>query len=155
MLQDKKTIYNRHLNFIKKICNTNIVYALENDDGFATSWSDEFEDEYGDPAGIICFWAEEARAKSCIADEWNDYHLKEIKLPDFVENWCIGMHNDGMIAGTSFDKNLFGYEMEPLGLILEIANELKKQNLKMSLRKFSSIEDLEEKVKIILHEKKS
>ena len=39
MFQDSITINNRHLRFVKTVCETEIVYGLENDVGFATSSS--------------------------------------------------------------------------------------------------------------------
>lgn len=70
MLQNHITVKNRHKKFIKTVSETEIVYGLKNKEGFATSTSVHYDDENGEPVGIICFWAEKARAKSCIKDGW-------------------------------------------------------------------------------------
>lgn len=150
MLQNVGLLEKRHKRFIKVVCESEIVYALKNSDGFATSSSNKFEDEDGNPIGIICFWAEKSLAASCIAEEWSSYKVYEISLPDFLENWCIGMENDGLLIGTEFDRNMFGFEAEPLELILELISELKMNKKELDLREFDGIYDLYEQVKSIL-----
>jgi hypothetical protein len=150
MFQDFDTLEKRHQKFITTICESEIVYALKNRKGFATSSSNHYDDTDGNPVGMICFWGEKARAKSCIKEGWKRYKIQEIQLADFLESWCIGMENDGLIIGTAFDQNMFGYEAEPLELILEITQELKTLKKEIPLRKFDGIYDLEAQVKDIL-----
>lgn len=152
MLQDHITVKNHHQNFIKTICETKIVYGLKDDKGYATSYSNDLEYEDGEPVQIICFWSDAARAKSCIENEWNQYEASPIPLNEFLENWCLGMNSDGLIVGTNFDKNLFGYEAEPLELALEIIEELKKAEKSMTLRKFDNLHDMETQIKEVLEE---
>lgn len=150
MFQDSITLKNRHLKFVKTVSKTEIVYGLKNKNGFATSSSTQYEDNDGNPIGIICFWSEKVRAKSCAKDEWEKYEVKEISLSEFMENWCIGMANDELLIGTQFDQNLFGYETEPLELIIELTNELKSIEKELSFRKFNGINDFEKQVKEII-----
>ncbi|WP_344826267.1 DUF2750 domain-containing protein [Chryseobacterium ginsenosidimutans] len=150
MIQDQITLENRHKNFVKKVSENEIVYALKNDRGYATSSSNEIEDEDGNPVEIICFWSDKAIAKSCIKNEWSEYEIDELNLSEFLENWCIGMSSDGLIVGTNFDQNLFGYEVEPLELILEIITALNLQNKQIKLKKFDGIKDLETQINEIL-----
>ena len=42
--------------FIKEICSEEKVYILTSDEGFAISYSEEFEYEDGSNLEIICFW---------------------------------------------------------------------------------------------------
>lgn len=125
---------------------------MENEDGFASSSSVHFVDEEENPIGIICFWAEEALAKSCIKSDWSDYKIARITLSDFIENWCVGMEEDGLIVGTEFDQNMFGYEAEPLELILELVNELEQNRKELHFKKFKDISDIKDQVKKILEE---
>lgn len=150
MIQDQIALENRHKNFVKKVSENEIVYALKNDCGYATSSSNEIEDEDGNPVEIICFWSDKAIAKSCIKNEWSEYEIDELNLSEFLENWCVGMSNDGLIVGTNFDQNLFGYEVEPLELILEIITALNLQNKQIKLKKFDDIKDLETQINEIL-----
>ncbi len=152
MLQDHITVQNRHKEFIKKISETETVYALQDDKGYATSYSGETEYEDGEPVQIICFWSAAARAKSCIENEWNHYEPSPVSLNDFVENWCLGMNSDGILVGTDFDSNMFGYEAEPLELILDIIAELRNTGKSLELRKFESLEDMEKQIREVLED---
>ncbi|AZA98891.1 DUF2750 domain-containing protein [Chryseobacterium joostei] len=150
MIQDHITIQNRYKDFIKKIIETETVYALKDEKGYATSYSNEIEDEDGEPAQIVCFWSDAARAKSCVDQEWNHYEVFPISLREFIENWCLGMNNDGLIVGTNFDSHLFGYEAEPLEVIIDSIEELRTTGKSLELRKFENMEDLESQFREIL-----
>ena len=150
MIQDSILIEKRHKRFIKEVCESEIVFGLENKEGFATSSSIHYEDEEGEPIEIICFWAEKSLAKSCIKEGWVDYELSEMPLSDFMENWCVGMDNDGLLIGTEFDQNMFGYETEPLDLILDLCTELKSLGKDLDFQKFEGISDFENQVKAIV-----
>jgi len=150
MIQDSIIIEKRHKRFIKKICESEIVFGLKNHKGFATSSSINYENNEGKPIGIICFWAEKSLAKSCIEKDWLDYKFSDIILSDFIENWCLGMENDGLLVGSEFDRNMFGFESEPMELILELITELKSIGKDLSFKKFEGIIDLEKQVKEII-----
>ena len=146
--QGSDIITNRYKKFIKTVCETDIVYALQNHEGFATSASVQYDDENNRPVGVLCFWAESGRAKSCSINHWANYQLTEISLTDFIENWGVGMENDGILAGIEFDQNMFGYEAKPLDLILDLVAEIKATKKSISLQKFNGIADLEEQAKV-------
>lgn len=57
------------------------------------------------------------------------------------------MHNDGLIIGTEFDQNMFGFEIEPLELVLNLTTELKKLGKTIDFQKFEGISDLENQIK--------
>lgn len=152
MFQDSSILKRRHQKFIKTVSENGIVYVLKNKNGFATSSSINFEDEKGNSIGMICFWAEKTRAKSCIKGEWKKYKVNEISLVDFLENWCIGMAIDSLIIGTEFDQNMFGFEAEPLELLLELVTELKSIGKNLNFKKFNGVNDLEKEVKEIIKE---
>ena len=149
MIQDSILIEKRHKRFIKTVCESKTVYVLKNKQGFATSSSVHFEDNEGKPIGIICFWAEKALAKSCIKNNWANYKLSKIPLSEFMENWCIGMENDGILIGTEFDQNMFGFETEPMELILDLVSELNSIGKDLNFKKFNGIIDMEKQVKAI------
>ncbi|AZB11115.1 DUF2750 domain-containing protein [Chryseobacterium sp. G0162] len=150
MLQDQITLKNRYKDFIKKVIETEVVYGLKDDKGYATSYSNDLEYDDGEPVQIICFWSDVARAKSCVDKEWNRYEASSIPLNEFLENWCLGMNSDGLLVGVNFDINLFGYEAEPLELALAIIEELTKKNKSVILRKFNDLEDMETQIKEVL-----
>ena len=66
MTQNEQTLKQRHEKFIQTICANEKVYALEGEDGFATSYSNELEDEEGNPLDVLCFWSDKAGANACI-----------------------------------------------------------------------------------------
>lgn len=150
MIQDHITVQNRYKDFIKKINETETVYTLKDEKGYATSYSNEIEDEDGEPAQIVCFWSDAARAKSCVDQEWSHYEISPIPLREFLENWCLGMNNDGLIVGTNFDSHLFGYEAEPLEVITDSIEELRATGKSLELRKFKNMQDLESQIREIL-----
>lgn len=151
MFQDHIQVEQRHARFVKVVCETLIVYALENEIGLATSQSNEWMDDEEKPVPVICFWSDRARAQSCVSSDWSSYRVTEISLSDFLENWCVGMYKDGYLVGTNFDHNMFGFEADPLELILEILEELVRIHKNISLRKYKSISDLELQVRNALN----
>lgn len=151
MLQDTITLQNQHKNFIKKVSESQIVYALKGDKGYAVSYSNDMEHEDGSPVQVVCFWSVEALAKSCIENEWEEYIVDSIPLNDFLENWCLGMNSDGIMTGTDFNNNLFGSEVEPIELILDIIEELKRIEKPLEFVKFENIEDLETQIRDVLN----
>lgn len=151
MFQDTATIEQRYERFIKSVCETEIIYGLEKSEGFATSESIHYEDDEGDPIELICFWSETDLANSCSKSGWEGYSTSEISLTNFMENWCIGMENDGLFVGINFDQNMFGFEIEPLELILELIKELTKQNKQLVFKGFSDLKDMKDQIEDILN----
>jgi hypothetical protein len=152
MSEEHLIIKKQHDKFISEVCKTEIVWALEKEDGFATSTSLNYEDDNDEPVEVLCFWSEKELADSCAKDDWNDYKPVEIPLNDFIENWCIGMANDLIMAGTNFDADLFGHEIDPLELIIELSEELKNQKKEIKLQNHKSFDDFVNEVNKILEE---
>jgi len=149
-MNNEKTIEKNYKNFIAQICETELVYALENEDRFATSQSIQFENEEGEPTAVICFWSSKELASVCIKDDWKGYHVTSIKLPDFIENWCVGMHYDSLVLGTEFDQDMFGQEAQPLELILALTIQLKAMNKDVKLSRFKGITDIAHQVRNLI-----
>ncbi len=150
MEQDDTNMIQRQEKFLETICQTEVVWVLEKEEGYATASSINFEDEDGEPAEVLCFWSEKDFAQACSKDDWEGYIPIEISLTDFIENWCIGMDNDLIMAGIEFDDELTGNEVDPLELILEINEVLKKINKKLMLQNYKSMNDLADEVTKIL-----
>lgn len=138
--------------FIAKISETEVVWALVKEDGYATATSMDFEDDEGEPADVLCFWSDESLALACSKDDWEGYTSVEIPLVDFIENWCVGMDEDLIMAGLDFDKELVGEEIDPLELILEIGAVLFEQEKKLILPSGKSLETLLKEVSKVLEE---
>jgi hypothetical protein len=55
------------------------------------------------------------------------------------------------MIGTDFDDNLYGYEADPLELILEIVEQLKTLDKKVEFENFEDLNDLESQIKEALY----
>jgi hypothetical protein len=141
-----------HELFIKQVCETGFVWGLENEEGFAMASSAEFENSEGEPTEVLCFWSDKGLANSCINEEWASYKPTQVDVGEFMESWCIGMYEDELLAGTNFDPELAGYEIEPLDLILELCDELKKRNKQIDFENYADIDEFVEEVKTIKNE---
>src|SRR5215204_2417441 len=102
MLQDTSIIENKHKKFVERIVEFEIVWALQSDEGFAASESNDFDD-----AEVIPFWSDKAYAKAVAKAGWQHYIPEPMSLSDFIENNLVGMHNDGhwqpvCIAATKY-----------------------------------------------------
>lgn len=150
MIQDSAAIKIRHQKFIETVCKTQIIYGLNDGNGFATVPSNDYEDEDGEEAPLICFWSEAFMARVLAKEEWSAYKVEEIELASFLENWCLGMSNDSAYAGTNLDMNLFGSESDPIELALDLANEIKKNGYEVALRFYGNIDEYEADLKQIL-----
>ena len=146
MSQGINKVKQNHHQFIKRVCETGIVWALKNRDGLATSSSTKYINKNGEDLGLICFWSDKNLATACAIDDWDDYKPSEILLSEFIEHWCLGMSNDGFIVGCNFDQNMFGEELDPLDLILDLNKELLNQKKEIKLKKFDHINSLVEQI---------
>jgi len=129
-------------NFVANVAETEIVWVLEKEEGYATATSLEYDDDDGNPAEVLCFWSEKEMALVCSKDDWEGYIPVQIPLADFIENWCIGMDNDLILAGIDFDRELIGEEIDPLELILEIGAGIYALQKKLILPSGKSLETL-------------
>jgi hypothetical protein len=147
MLQDNSPFAAKLEQFVKTICETGLVYALESEEGLATSSSNELEYDDGEPVDLICFWSDKTLAESCLQDDWSDYKVIEISLPEIMEDWCVGMANDGLVVACNFDSDMVGWEIDPLELLMQLIEEIKATNSTIVFEKYESLEDMEQEVR--------
>ena len=145
MLQDTAAIEYKHKKFVERVVDFDTVWALESDEGFATSDSNDFED-----TNVIPFWSDRAYATSLIKDDWRNYKPVSMPLGEFIENWLVGMYGDGFIVGTNWDANMFGKEIDPLELALEITDHLTAKGKSLRLGKYKDIIDFQTQVRKVL-----
>ena len=136
MIQDTSTIEFKHQMFVDRVVENLTVWALKTDEGYATSESNEYED-----VEVIPFWSDRAYADALAKDEWESFKAHAMPLSEFLEDWVVGMSNDGLIVGTNWDQNLFGKEIEPLDLALEITSKLIQQDKVIEFKKYRDISD--------------
>ncbi len=146
MSQHSMKTKGNHQAFIKKICETGVVWCLKNSDGLATSNSTVYEGRKGAQIGLFCFWSEKKLAQDCVLDNWDDYTPNQIPLSEFIEDWCLGISNDGFMVGSNFDQNMIGSEVDALDLIIALSKELKAQKKEIKLKKFDHINSLVDEI---------
>lgn len=142
MFQDISTIEYKHNKFIERVVDFGTVWGLESGEGFATSDSNLVED-----AKVIPFWSDKAYASALRKEGWSIYKATSMTIADFMENWLLGMYNDGLLVGTNWDANLFGKEIEPLDLALQLTNELIAKGKTLILNKYTDIIDYQTQVR--------
>ena len=151
MFQNSITIKNRHRRFIEEIIQQECVWGLQSKWGFASTISNQFEDKNEESIGIICFWSNEELATICAKKYWKEYEPTKITLSDFLENWCMEIHNDHLLIGTNFDWNLSGQENEPLELLVEITSKLLATKTELFFDNFEGVGDLKVQAKSMLY----
>jgi hypothetical protein len=145
---NKVTSEKRYREFIEQIVKTGQIWGLKSKEGWATSSSIEYED-----TGVLPFWSNSDYASVCAKEDWADYHPEEFSLSEFLEHWCIGMDNDNALVGTNWDASLFGMEVEPLELALEILEELELKKKSVNFLNYPSLKEFENKIMLLLEEK--
>jgi len=138
--------------FIKEICQDQKVYLLTSEEGFAISYSEEFEYEDGSNLEVICFWSNTDLAEKAKQNQWANHKIDSIDLNTFLEEWLFGMIEEVSLVGINFDETSKGEEQSPLDTILAIVHEL---NQSKSTFKTNHFKDLNEIQKVTLELKES
>lgn len=139
-----------HKHFVEKVCATEIVYTLKNEEGYVSAPCNLMEDDEGLPFDKMCFWSDPDLAASCITEEWQDCVIDELPLNDFIERWCVGMSSEGLIAGTEASAEGIGFEIDPLELVLQLAAQLAQQKKQVNLQQYNNLDDLVQQIRDIL-----
>ena len=124
--------------FVSEAVNSGKIWGLINDDNWAVSPSNEYEN-----AEVLIFWSEEKLALACAVDEWNDYKAESISTAEWIENWAAGMFNENIVAGTNWSADLEGEEHDPLELALVMIHYMKENNKTFKPVNFNHIDELE------------
>ncbi|ADU92514.1 DUF2750 domain-containing protein [Taylorella equigenitalis] len=127
--------------FLSEVVEGGKAYALIGETGSALVPSNHYSDFEDCECPVLCLWSSELRARACKKAEWSGYKLKEIPLNELLASWCLGMNQDGVIAGLNLDSNLFGKEMPPLELAMDILNQIVKSGNSNDIVAFLDIED--------------
>lgn len=147
MARNERPVRSNYDRFLKQACERKLVYTLESEDGFVTSDSEDLEDEEGEPVQVVFFWSDKDQACACIKNSWADYRVSELLLADFMETWCLELNNEGMLVGLDFDWERPGAEAEPLELILDLGQEIRRRRSSISFTNFKDLVDLEKQVR--------
>lgn len=147
MLQDSATVETKYQQFIKRACAEQQVWGLYKSEGWATSESNDFED-----TELLPFWSARAYAAACCQQEWTNYAPVAIPLAEFLEAWCVGIHQDSGLIATEMDANLFGREVEPLRLALQLLAECERQGQQLFFHNYDTVEEFATLLRTTLNE---
>lgn len=139
-----------HKHFVEKVCDTGIVYTLKNEEGYVSAPCHLMEDDESLPFDKLCFWSDRDLAASCITEEWQDCTIDAIPLSDFIEKWCVGMSSEDLIAGTEASVEGIGFEIDPLELVLQLAEQLKLTGKQIELQQYGTLNDLVRQIRGII-----
>jgi hypothetical protein len=128
--------------FIKEICQDQKVYILTSDEGFAISYSEEFEYEDGSNLEVICFWSNKDLAEKAKQNQWANHKIDSIELNVFLEEWLFGMIEEVSLVGVNFDESSKGEEFSPLDTILAIVHELNQSEKSFILNHFKNLNEI-------------
>lgn len=132
--------------FVEEFFQNDKVLILQSADGFAISFSEDFEYEDESQLEVICFWSSAERAKEARKGQWENHQLVELAFGEFVEQWLIGMYEEVSLAGINFNAKGEGEEVLPLDLMLEIANYGIRNQSAKKLNHFKSFDELRQQI---------
>lgn len=128
-------------NFIKEVLSNNAVFALSNGENYASIESQFEDDEEGLPIEVMCIWSSETATKELQKEEWAEYQIEQISLQDFLEDWCIGIFNDGLAFCLDVNEDDEPYEVQPLDLAYQIAKLISNNENKFPLKGYENIQE--------------
>ena len=107
MLHDEATVRSNHERFVKRVAEAEEVWGLASPSGFAVCPSNENE-----ARTVLMFWSDRAYATRVKQSAFPEYEPAQITLFDFLFRWLTGMQQDRVLAGTNFNGDLAGLEIE-------------------------------------------
>mgnify|MGYP003403049839 CR=1 FL=1 len=140
------------LNIIQQICSSRSIFALKDDTTYASVESLYEQDDDGEPIEAMCIWSTLEKAKENLIDDWSTYQIEEITINDFIENWCLGIFNDGLVFSLNLNLDGDTQEAQPLDLAYKIAQYTYLEKLEIKLNKFQDISEFIEKIKPLILE---
>ena len=131
MILDRATVDSNHQRFIKRVVEQELVYALSSSEGIAISTSNDEEE-----LDVLMFWSDKAYALRSKNKLGESFSLQEVELFDFLYRWLPGMSGDKVLAGTNWNADLIGTEIDPFQLREEIEEKMNKELLDKYEKKY-------------------
>jgi hypothetical protein len=108
MLHDSATIQANHERFVSRVAESEVIWGLQGRTGFAVCPSNDDEERQ-----VLMFWSDSAYASRVKQIHFPEYEPVQISLFNFLFRWLSGMEDDGVFAGTNWNGDLAGCEIEP------------------------------------------
>ena len=118
MSQERAASEANYLRFIEQVRESEEVWGLRSDEGWAYCASNEYED-----TDVLVFWSDQAYARKHVKGEWSSHEPVAIPLDEFIDNWLQGMDEDGLLVGPNWDVGLCGLEVEPQELAEKLTDD--------------------------------
>ena len=97
--------------FLADAIATGCVWGLESAEGWALCPSVSNEE-----IEVMPFWSQPEYAQVHCKEEWSTYKPVPISLEELLDEWLPGMHEDVIMVGVNWTRNMDGIEIEPLDL---------------------------------------
>ena len=136
----EQELLDSYFHFIREVVATGIIYCLRDTQSeyVAACTSNQFVTQ-----------DDKEKAQACQKEEWKEYTVSEIPLAEFMEDWCLSMYQDDIVAGIDFSQDLYGYEETPMELLKTLIAEVEANEVALSFNGFTSLDDLREYVREI------
>ena len=126
----------KYIAFVEKVAASKQVWGLKSKTGWANADATD-----NDEQSVIPFWSDRALAKICARDDWKSYTPTEIPLAIFLEDFCLDMTDNEVLAGINWDAKMFGTEADAIVVALDILNRLNTINSAISFTNYASIQE--------------
>lgn len=123
MLHDSATIQANHERFVSRVAESEVVWGLQALGGFAVCPSNDEERQ------VLMFWSDRGYAARVKRNHFPEYEPVEISLFDFLFRWLSGMEGDGVLAGTNWNGDLAGHEIDPGELRDQLLDAMGKERV--------------------------
>lgn len=128
--------------FIEEIIQSGNVYALKTEENYASVESLFENDDDDTPIEAMCIWSNNALTLKNIQEEWTGYVLDKIALSTFLEDWCVGLFNDGLVYCLNINNESEDpIEYEPLELAYAIAQQLLVKSKEIRFENYKGLEE--------------
>jgi hypothetical protein len=124
MFHDSATIHANHERFISRVAELEVVWGLQSRTGFAACPSNDNEERQ-----VLMFWSDRGYASHVKQNHFPEYDPVEISLFDFLFRWLVGMQGDRVLAGTNWNGDMAGREIEPADLRDELLEAMGKDRV--------------------------
>lgn len=79
-------------------------------------WANCHAHDNKDAQAVYLFWSDKKLAEKLKNEEWANYNVEPILLTVFLDSWLDGMQSQQVFAGTDWNEELYGLEIEAMVL---------------------------------------
>src|SRR5688572_12737315 len=120
MFENTTAAKERHQRFVERVVLSRMVWGLKDPQVWASAASTA---DLTRGREVIPFWSDRTLASQCAREAWVKYEPTQIPLEVFIQRWLPRMAIEGCLAGTNWNMQLSGHEIEPNALRDELARQ--------------------------------